>query len=294
MIGKYLIAGGLAAALCMGQETEKIAGVDPSTVVAIVNGKKMTADDIKRLMSGLPPNIHQAFLNDPKQFMRETAWFRLHEEQAEKAGLQNQSPWKEYLAFGRMTTMVQADFNHGYLQVSVTPEKQKAHYEANKSKYQEVKAKLIYIPFGAGGEAEAKQKAEKVVQQARGGVDFVKLVEEYSQDSASKGQKGDLGLAVRSTTTQIPENLRNAILALKTGQISEPMRHENGYYVFRAESGGVLPYEQVKDEIYKELKDLGFNEWKDKMKARSSVQFENEAFFESIKQQPQPKAPGQQ
>ena len=36
------------------------------------------------------------------------------------------------------------------------PEKQKAHYEATKSKYQEVKAKLIYIPFGGGGEDEAQ------------------------------------------------------------------------------------------------------------------------------------------
>lgn len=226
--------------------------------------------------------------------MKEHAWYRLHEASAEKAGLQNQSPWKEYLAFGRMMTLVQADLNHGYLQVSVTPEKQKAHYEANKSKYQEVQAKLIYIPFGAAGEEEAKGKAAKVVQQARGGVDFVKLVDEYSQDAASKGQKGDLGLAVRSTTAQIPENMRNAILALKTGQVSEPLRHENGYYVFRAQSAGVLPYEKVKDEVYKELKDAGFSEWKDKVKAQSSVQFENEAFFESIKQQPQPKAPGQQ
>ena len=65
------------------------------------------------------------------------------------------------------------------------------------------------------------------------------------------------------------------------------MRHQNGYYIFRAESAGVLPYEKVKDEIYKELKDVGFNEWKEKTKAQSSVQFENEAFFRASSQQPQ-------
>ena len=60
------------------------------------------------------------------------------------------------------------------------------------------------------------------------------------------------------------------VLALKAGQVSEPFRHQNGYYVFRAESAGVLPFEKVKDEIYKELKDVGFAEWKEKTKAESS------------------------
>lgn len=288
---KLLIISGLAVVLCLGQE-KTAADFPPDTVVAVVNGKKMTAAELRAMTSGLPANVLKAFQDDPKQFLQEHAWYRLHQASAEKAGLHTQSPWKEYLEFGRMMTLVQADLNHGFLQISVSPEKQKAHYEANASKYQEVKAKLIYIPFSTS-EDEAKAKATKAVQQARGGVDFVKLVEEYSQDAASKAQKGDLGIPVRSTTTQIPENMRTAILALKTGQVSEPLRHENGYYVFRAESAGVLPYEQVKDEIYKELKDAGFNEWKDKVKAESSVQFENEAFFQSIKQQPQPKAPGQ-
>ena len=131
------------------------------------------------------------------------------------------------------------------------------------------------------------------MQQARGGVDFVKLVKEFSQDKASAGQNGDIGMPVRKTTTQIPETMRNAVLALKAGQVSDPVRHENGYYIFRAESAGVLPYEKVKDEIYKELKDVGFNRWKEKTKAQSSVQFDNEAFFQSIKQQAQTKPNGQ-
>jgi parvulin-like peptidyl-prolyl isomerase len=102
-----------------------------------------------------------------------------------------------------------------------------------------------------------------------------------------------MGFAIRSTTQQIPEAMRNAILMLKAGQVSEPLRHQNGYYVFRAESAGVLPFEKVKDEIYVELKEVGFAQWKDKTKAESSVQFTNEAFFRSIKDQPQPAAPKQ-
>ena len=204
------------------------------------------------------------------------------------------SPYKEILAFNRMLTLVQAKWNHEYLQVNVTPEEQKKFYDERIDRFRETKAKLIYLPFtGEGGEAEAKAKAEKIAQQARGGVEFVKLVKEYSQDQTSAGQNGDIGMPIRKTTTQIPETMRNAVLALKAGQVSDPVRHENGYYVFRAESVDVLPYEKVKDDIYKELKDVGFNQWKEKTKAQSSVQFENEAFFQSIKQQAQQKTNGQ-
>jgi parvulin-like peptidyl-prolyl isomerase len=125
------------------------------------------------------------------------------------------------------------------------------------------------------------------VQEARGGVDFVKLVKEYSKDSSSAAQNGDIGFPVRSTTAQVPENMRTAILALKQGQVSEPLRHQNGYYVFRAESVGVLPYDKVANDIYIELKDVGFNKYKDKTKAESNVQFANEAFFEDIAKQAQ-------
>jgi parvulin-like peptidyl-prolyl isomerase len=263
--------------------------VAPDAVVAIVNGQKMTADDIRKMIAGLPGQVQNAFTNDPKQFMKEYAWYQVQQASAIKNGLETQSPWKELLAFQRMMTLVQAEWNDAYLRVEVTPEQQQKYYELNKEKYRETKAKLIYIPFtDAASEAESKAKAEKVAQQARGGADFVKLVKEYSQDSASAAQNGDIGTPVRSSTTQIPEPMRNAILALKTGQVSEPLRHQNGYYVFRAESAGVLPYEKVKDEIYKELKDVGFNEWKEKTKAQSSVQFENEAFFKSIKPEPKP------
>jgi parvulin-like peptidyl-prolyl isomerase len=283
---KYLVLLGLTLSILAAEDKPAVA---PDAVVATVNGQKMTADEVRKMVAGLPAQVQNAFTNDPKQFMKEYAWYQIQQASAVKNKLETQSPWKELLAFQRMMTLVQAEWNDAYLRVEVTPEQQQKYYENNKEKYRETQAKLIYIPFtDAASEADAKAKAQTVAQQARSGADFVKLVKEYSQDSASAGQNGDIGMPVRSSTSQIPEPMRNAILALKAGQVSEPLRHQNGYYVFRAESAGVLPYEKVKDEIYKELKDVGFNEWKEKTKAQSSVQFENEAFFKSIKPEPKP------
>jgi peptidyl-prolyl cis-trans isomerase C len=240
-----------------------------------------------------PPQVQQAFATDPQKFMREYAWYMFIQGLAEKAGLDKQSPYKERLEFQRMTTLVQAMYDEAARDVIVTRDEEKAHYDANQAKYREVQAKLIYIPFSAdagktaGGkkilsEAEAKEKAESIVKQARSGTDFVKLVKAHSEDPGSVAQNGDIGTGVRATTTHIPEPMRNAILALKPEAVSDPVRHENGYYVFRAESVGVIPYEKVREEIYKELQQVGFAKWQKKTQSESTIQFLNEEFFKGL------------
>jgi parvulin-like peptidyl-prolyl isomerase len=267
--------------------------VAPDTVVVTINGKKFTAQEIQKIVAGVPPAAQRAYQSNPKQFLREHAWYQHLEALANKQGLAEQSPYKEILAFQRMTTLVQAAHNQALSDVQVSAEEQKAWYDKNPDRYREVKAKMIYIPFSASvvgaassdkvlDEAAAKAKAEAILAKAKAGADFVTLVKENSEDSGSVAQNGDIG-AVRSTTTHVPETMRTAVLNLKAGELSSPIRHENGYYIFRADSAGVLPYDQVKDEIYKELKDVGFKQWQKKTQAESSVQFENEQFFSSNK-----------
>jgi hypothetical protein len=247
------------------------------------------------MVATVPQQAQRAFANDPKQFMREYAWYMHLQGLAEKLELDKKSPNKERLEFQRMLTLVQAMYDHAMLDVVVTREDEKKYYDENPDKYRETQAKLIYIPFSAGTEpasspggkkvlteAEAKAKAETIAKQARAGTDFVKLVKEHSEDPGSAAQNGDIGTGVRSSTTHIPQTMRNAILALKPGQVSDAIRHENGYYVFRAESADVLPYEKVREEIYKELKQVGFRKWQQKTQSESVIEFGNEEFFRNL------------
>jgi parvulin-like peptidyl-prolyl isomerase len=285
-------AFGQAAPPAAAPPTVVPASMPPSTVVAEVNGKKITAEQIQRIVQNSPPQVQQSYAQNPKEFLKQYAWYMVVQDIALKSKLDTKSPYKDQLDFYRMYTLVNAQFNEMNVLVQVTPEDQKGFYEKNKDKYRETKAKLIYIPFSANilaqtdpkakkpfTEAEANARAEQVVKKARAGEDFVKLVKEYSEDPNSSDKGGDLGLGIRPTTNQIPETMRNAVLALKEGQISDPVRHENGFYIFKAQSAGVLPYDQVKDEIFKALKEQGFQKWQQETKNQSSVKFENEAFF---------------
>jgi Parvulin-like peptidyl-prolyl isomerase len=252
----------------------------------------MTAEQIERIVQNSPPQIQQAYSQNPKEFLRQYAWYMVVQDIALKNKLDTRTPYKDQLDFYKMYTLVNAQFNEMNVQVAVTPEDQKGFYEKNKDKYRETKAKLIYIPFSKTvltqtdpkakkplTETEASALAEQVVKKAKAGEDFVKLVKTYSEDPNSSEKGGDLGLGIRPTTQQIPEVMRNAVLALKQGEISDPIRHENGFYIFKAQSVGVLPYDQVKDEIFRTLKEQGFQKWQQETKNQSSVKFENEAFF---------------
>ena len=262
-------------------------------IVAEVNGQKLTAEDVKKILAGTPAQARATFFQNPEQFMKEYAWYKHIEGLAARRKLDEQSPYRELLEFNRMLTLVQAMYNQANTDVVVQREEEKAYYDANKDKFREVQAKLIYIPFSAEGdgkkvlnEAAAKAKAETIVKQARGSADFVKLVKEHSEDPGSVAQNGDVGTGVRSTTAHIPEPMRKAVLALQPGQVSDPVRHENGYYVFRAESADVLPYEKVREEIYKELKTAGFRKWQQKTQAESSFKVTNEELFRTLAKEP--------
>jgi peptidyl-prolyl cis-trans isomerase C len=301
---RFLLSIGLLAQAALAQApAAQNAEVAPDATVATVNGTKITADEVQKMLAVIPPQAQRAFANDPKQFMREYAWYMHLQGLAEKLALDKKSPNKERLEFQRMLTLVQAMYDQAMLDVAVTREDEKKYYDENADKYREIQAKLIYIPFGAdspgaaspGGkkvlsEAEAKAKAETISKQAHEGADFVKLVKEHSEDPGSVAQNGDIGTGVRAGTTHIPETMRKAILALKPGQISDAIRHENGYYIFRAESADVLPYEKVREEIYKELKQGGFRKWQQKTQSESVIEFGNEEFFRNLAknmQQPQ-------
>ena len=253
------------------------AAVPPDTVVAVLNGRSFTAGEVQRLVTVLPSQFQAAFKADPKQFLRDHAWLMLLQDYASKNKLDQQMPLKEQLEFSRLILMSQAGYNYASHQIDVPNDEQQKYYDEHKAEYREARVRMIYIPFtDLNSEGEAKAKAENVVKRAKSGEDWTKLLKENS------AQADDTPFAVRATSSQPPEKMRQAILALAPGEITGPLRHDNGYYVFLVESADVLPFEKVREEVYKTIHDRKFKEWEQRERARSSVQFQNEAFFQTV------------
>jgi parvulin-like peptidyl-prolyl isomerase len=77
----------------------------------------------------------------------------------------------------------------------------------------------------------------------------------------------------------LPEAIRNTVFTLKAGEVSDPVRQPNGFYVFRAEEVSAKPYDDVKDQIFNELKSARLKQWLDKTTKELNIQYEDNEFF---------------
>ena len=264
--------------------------VPPDTVVATFeDGRNITAGELTAFLAAMPPNMAQAARRDRKAFVQQFAMMHRLSEIAEKAQLDRQSPTREALAFNRMYLLMNAQLHEVLTTITVPPAETQSFYNANKQRFTQVKVKAIYIPFSADAsaacaaepkhlsEADAQTKILKLRAAIAGGADFVKLVKENSQDPTSAAKEGDFG-AIR-TTDNLPDAIRGAIFALKQGEVSEPVKQPNGFYLFRAEEVTAQPFAEVQDEVLNQLKQAHFKQYMDEVTRSLNLKIQNEGYF---------------
>ncbi len=123
----------------------------------------------------------------------------------------------------------------------VTDADLQAYYNAHKADYhvdEQVKVRhiLISAPKGADAktDADAKAKAQGILDQVRKGGDFAALAKQNSQDPGSKDSGGELGYVKRNH--QMVPQFEAAAMALKAGQTSDLVRTDFGYHIIQAEA----------------------------------------------------------
>ncbi|MGI8990298.1 MAG: peptidylprolyl isomerase [Bryobacteraceae bacterium] len=263
--------------------------LSPDTVIATVEGNKLTYGELQRYLSALDPQRQKLAMRDPAELVRQYAIMKHLVAMAEQSKLDQKSPYMEALAGSRMQVLTNAQINEKYLSLPVTQADQLKFYNDNKDRYTEVKLKVIYIPFVANPaatelqgkssrtEAEAKAKIEGMLGEIRGGADFVRLAKQYSEDDKSKSQNGDFGTLRKSDN--LPDEIRSVVFNLKKDEVSEPVRQRNGFYLFKAEEIKMQPFVQVETDIFNELKSTLMREWLDKLGKSIPVKVEDQSFF---------------
>lgn len=142
--------------------------------------------------------------------------------------------------------------------VDVSEEDLQKYYTESRDRYlqdERRQARHILIPFG-DDENAAQQQATALAERARAGEPFEDLARQYSADTGTAEQGGDLGLVPKS---QMPGALGDAIFSMKKNEIAGPVRSDFGFHVVRLdaiEAGGPLPFEQVRAELERELRDV--------------------------------------
>ena len=114
---------------------------------------------------------------------------------------------------------------------------------------------LVRVDEKASAEDQAKAKAriEAVAARLKAGEDFAAVAKEVSEDPGSAVQGGDLGWFQHGQ--MVPE-FDKAAFALKTGEVSEPVKTQFGWHLILLEErkeAGQKPLDEVKDQIHQRL-----------------------------------------
>jgi parvulin-like peptidyl-prolyl isomerase len=252
-----------------------------------MNGKPVTAAEFREMIAVMPADVRATAMRDPENFFKQYAHFRTILDIAQKEHLTEQSPYKERLIEMQRQWTVNARIEKVKEEFKLSPHDQRAWYDAHADDFKATKAKVLAIGFSAAGAKDAKSRTEEdargiangIVQKARLGADFAELVRAYSEDQRTREAGGDLPRPVRASSREIPDAIRNPILKLKTGQVSDPIRVESGFYIIKATFVGPLPYDEVKDEIFTTLQNAAVQKFLDETKKQSNFKIENAEFF---------------
>lgn len=144
--------------------------------------------------------------------------------------------------------------------ITITEEEMKAYFEQNKDTFgvqEQVKASHILVD----SEAKAKEVKDKL---AAGG-DFAALAKEYSIDTGSSQNGGELGFFPRDTMVKEFETMA---FSMQPGTISEPVQTKYGYHIIKVEERieeKPAVYEenkeQIKDALFEQKLPDVYNIW---------------------------------
>lgn len=264
------------------------AEIKPDTVVMEANGKKYTKAEVDQLFALLPAQ-YQVQAHAQPQFLTQVLMLQKLTEDAVQDGLDKRSPYKDQLELNRLQVLGNAELTIHGNSFPVKDEDQQKYYKDNPDKFQEAKVRVIYIAFnpapgktGAEGkklplEAEAQAKIDGLRKQIEAGADFGKLARENSDDAASAGKDGDFGTIKHSSP--YPDPIKAAVFALKPGELSQPIRQPNGFYLIRLEELHTLPYDDVSSQISTDIRQEKFREWTKSLQQQFSIKVLEPSYF---------------
>lgn len=85
----------------------------------------------------------------------------------------------------------------------------------------------------AQDDAQAKKKIDSLYNRLKQGEDFAMLAQNYSEDSNSSQNGGDLGFIPESSLEKANVDLRKAVMALRPGEITGVLHTAEGYRILK-------------------------------------------------------------
>ena len=267
------------------QQQAATAATDPIIIAA--GDVTIRQSEFENALKTLPAE-YQQYAQGPgkKQFAEDYLRMKMLASEGLKNGLDKDPEVIQQLNLMRENLVANAQLQKIEKNINLTDADLKAKYDANKSQYEQVKARHILIAFKGSPAAQsgkpeltdeqAKAKAEDLRKQlVAGTAKFEDLAKKESDDTGSGSNGGDLGEFGRGQ--MVPE-FEKAAFDAKPGDITPVVRTQFGYHIIQVQDHSYTPFEQVKATIEKTERQARVQAALDTMKTNAKPTF-NDSYF---------------
>jgi peptidyl-prolyl cis-trans isomerase SurA len=182
----------------------------------------------------------------------------------------------------------QVQNNEVFGRISVTEAEARAYFEAHKAEFTTpatmmLREILIAVPttkvgFNVAQDEAAKAKADALHARLKAGESFEKGV----ADASEAPSKANGGLVGPISLSDIVPQLRQILEPLKVGDITEVLRTQAGYQIYKVDTLSPvkeLPWEQAREEIYGRVgtskQSAEFAKYLQKVRAQAVIEWKN-------------------
>lgn len=214
-----------------------------ATVLAKVNGKEITDEDLKLADQDLGQAIPRQLTGKARDsyILDYLIDGQLVAQKAEADKLDQTADFPKKLAYYREKLLMEALLNKVAKDAATDAALKAAYDEAAKQAKPETEIHARHILVAT------KEEADAALKRIKAGEDFAKVAKEVSKDAADQG--GDLGWFTKDR--MIPE-FADAAFKLNPGEVSEPVKTQFGWHIIKVEDKRVKPtptFDQVKGQI---------------------------------------------
>ncbi len=248
-------------------------------VVARIDGEDWTANAVSAWLDSLPAQVRNAYAQNPAETMSKTLLLQHLAALAERDHLDKEPNLQQNLAWARENLLSQWELNRVRVGYEPSSEEARRVYDENPQLWEQARVRAIYIS-AMPDQRSAQAKIADLRKRLEGGADFAQLARENSDDKTSAEKGGAWNPLSRSSA--YPEAVKRTIFALRPGEISQPVRQPDGFYLFKLESIEKQPFQEAQSRIYGELALAHFNQWLDKLKARFAAEVEDPSYFPPV------------
>lgn len=238
------------ALLWSGAVRGEDAGSGPAATegVIFVNDEPITRAEFEAAMNSLPEEMRMAVMSEGgrRELAEQLVRQKLFVQEARRRGVDEDPAVEGAVALAENNILAMRGLEA--VAGDIDREDLRSIWPTVETEFEEATAEQIVIGFdgsflGQGtrrSEEDARELAEQVGQRAREGEDFQALREEFSDD---KGSDGMLPVVTRSTTSGA---VADALFNLEQGEVSEPVKTDFGWHVFRMISRRSPTFEETR------------------------------------------------